>query len=97
MPRVVISPQAQADLDDIYDFIGRERHSPQAADHILGKVDEKSQLYAGQPELGEARPDLGVGLRIFLVSRYVVAYFPIDDGIEVVRVVDGARDFGSLF
>lgn len=97
MSVVVLSSQAKADLDDIYNFIGHERHSPRAADNLLEQIDRKSQLYAGQPELGEARPDLDVGLRIFLVSRYVVAYFPIEDGIEIVRVVHGARDFGSLF
>ncbi|MDG2990355.1 type II toxin-antitoxin system RelE/ParE family toxin [Candidatus Synechococcus calcipolaris G9] len=31
------------------------------------------------------------------MSRYVIFYRILDDGIEILRVVSGRRDFPSLF
>jgi plasmid stabilization system protein ParE len=47
--------------------------------------------------MGTARPDLGGDLRVFSHKRYVIVYRALADGIEVLRVVDGARDYPSLF
>ena len=47
--------------------------------------------------MGTARPDLGEDLRVFSHKRYVIVYRALADGIEVLRVVDGARDYPSLF
>ena len=35
-------------------------------------------------------------LRTFLHKRYIIVYRPLDDGIEVMRVLDGSRDFPTL-
>ena len=40
------------------------------------------------------------GVRFFPVSRfrnYLVFYRPVADGIEVIRVVHGARDIDTIF
>ena len=37
------------------------------------------------------------GLRLFSVRPYVIIYQVAGDGIHVVRIVHGARDFPSLF
>ena len=58
---------------------------------LIGKA------YADQPEMGTARPDLGSSYRVFHHKRWVVIYRPIQSGIEILRVVDGARDYPSLF
>ncbi len=97
MAKVVLSQAAKADLDDIYGYIGRENHSPAAADRLLRKIDEKCRLYAGQPELGELRPDLALDMRIFPVGNYVVFYFPTRDGIYVARVIEGHRNYPEMF
>jgi plasmid stabilization system protein ParE len=31
------------------------------------------------------------------VGRYIVFYFPLDDGIDVVRVLYGGRDLDAIF
>lgn len=59
---------------------------------MLDLVRQKMELYATQPELGESRPDLGSDVRHFPVKSYVVFYRPLDDGIEVLRVLHGSRD-----
>ncbi len=47
--------------------------------------------------MGPARPDLAPGLHYFVVGRYLVLYRALRDGIEVVRVVHGARYLPDLF
>jgi plasmid stabilization system protein ParE len=86
-----------ADLDAIYDYIGRTRRSPDRADQVLDRIHESCQLHAGQPGVGERRPDLGPELLVFSVSPHVVIYRPIEDGVRVLRVFDGRRDYPALF
>jgi toxin ParE1/3/4 len=38
-----------------------------------------------------------VNLRSFTVKNYVIFYQPITDGIEVLRVLYGARDIHRVF
>jgi len=88
---------AERSLDEIYDHIGRKNHSPAAAARLLRRIAEKCDLYATQPFMGEARPDLGSEIRCFPVDSYVVLYKPLDDGILVLLVVHGARDIPTVF
>ncbi len=47
--------------------------------------------------MGPARPDLAAGLRYFIVGNYLVLYREAPDGVEIVRVVHGARHLPNLF
>jgi toxin ParE1/3/4 len=49
------------------------------------------------PDLGERRDDLAASLRCFAVGGYAIVYRPSGAGIEIVRVVSGARDIEALF
>ena len=42
--------------------------------------------------MGTARDRLAPGLRSFHVGNYLVFYRPVQDRIELVRVLHGARD-----
>jgi toxin ParE1/3/4 len=89
MARVERTPAAELSLDGIFDYIGRENQSPAAAAKLLRRINEKCQLYAQQPLMGEARNDLGPTVRCFPVGNYVVIYEPLQDGIRVLLVVHG--------
>jgi toxin ParE1/3/4 len=58
-------------------------------------MDEKCNMLAKWPEMGERREDLAPGLRFFSVGRYVILYRPIDEGIQLVRVLRGCESFGE--
>lgn len=58
---------------------------------------EKCQRLAEYPEMGRARYELLVNLRSFTVKNYVSFYQPIRDGIEMLRVLHGARDIHRVF
>lgn len=95
MPRVTRRPLAEADILEIWDYIADD--NPAAADRWVDRLDEKLRLLATQPMLGRARDELTVGIRSMPVGRYVVFYVPLEDGIDVVRVLHGARDIDLAF
>jgi toxin ParE1/3/4 len=47
--------------------------------------------------MGPARPDIAPDARAFVVGRYLVLCRLVDDGIEIIRVVHGARDLPGIF
>lgn len=97
MNRYSFSPQATADLHAIWDYIAIEQDNPNAAKHQLARFHEKFALLAAQPLMGQLREDLRPGLRIFVADNYVILYYPIEDGIEVVGLVHAARHIEWLF
>lgn len=95
MSRIEISRRALADLDNIWEFIATD--NIRAADETLDRIKVRCSSYANQPELGESRPEIGSDIRSFSVSWYVIYYRARNKGIEIVRVLHGARDVGQLF
>jgi toxin ParE1/3/4 len=95
MPRVTRRPLASADIFEIWDYIADD--SLVAADRWVDRLDEQFGLLATQPLMGRARDELAPGVRSFPFGRYVIFYVPLDDGIDVVRVLHGARDIDVVF
>ena len=95
MASVTRRPLAAADILDIWDHIAED--SLAQADRWVDRLDEKFKLIAGQPLIGRARDELAADLRSFPFGRYVIFYAPIEDGIDVVRVLHSARDVDAAF
>ena len=60
-------------------------------------VEERCDTLAENPSMGRSRPEYGRGIRSFPIGNYVVFYRPTEEGVDVVRVVHGARDFTTMF
>jgi toxin ParE1/3/4 len=99
MAEVGWTPLAEEDLEGIAYYIGKKQHRPETARQLVDGVVEKCQRYAEQPALGaRLKPDKPDDLlRFFRYKRYAIVYQTITDGIEVIRVLDGSRDFSALF
>lgn len=97
MPALEFTLAAKLDLDEILDFIAIERRQPEIAHKNVDGIESACDLYAKNPLLGEAAPKLGQEHRLFHYKRWVIIYRPIENGIEVMRIVDGSRDYGRLF
>jgi toxin ParE1/3/4 len=100
-PRVVRHPAALRDLIEIADYIAGTK-SLAAADRFTAAAEKTIERLAGMPGIGSRwggdQPQLA-DVRFFPVSRYpnhLVFYRPLEDGIEVVRVLHGARDIESI-
>jgi len=95
MPAVLRTSLAELDLAEIALRIAED--NPTAADHWLDSIDEHCRLLASMPEMGRRRPDLAPRLRSLPVGNYIIFYRPLPSGIEVIRVLHGARDLPALF
>ncbi len=97
MARVTRTPLASDDLDEIGLYIAGESQSRPVALRFLASIEQRFQLYATQPEMGDRHPNLGRNVRHFSVGRYVVFYRPVEGGIQVLRVLHGSRNIPSLW
>lgn len=89
------SRQARADLVELAVYYGDR--SPTAAFKLLDRIESVLGFLEANPHAGRARPELRQGVRSFPVRPVVVFYLPQAHGIEVVRVLHGARDVGPDF
>lgn len=95
MATVLVTPLAEEDLGDIWDYAAED--DAERADQLIDLIYEQCQWLAGYPEMGRARHELLVNLCSFTVKNYVISYQPITVGIEVPRVLHGARDVHHVF
>jgi len=88
--RIVVAPQAQADLGEAYNSVAGDNR--EAADRLLARVIEIIALLAAKAVLGrEAVLRDGRRVRTWPVPPYRVYYRERDDVFEVVRVYHQAR------
>lgn len=95
MPHVTRRPLAETDILEIWDYIADD--SAAASDRWVDHLDAQFRVLATQSKTSRVRDELAPGVRSFPVGRYVVFYVPLDDGIDVVRVLHGARDIDAVF
>lgn len=101
MPKILRRDVAKQDIRDLATHIARNRLS--AALKFVDAVEEAFRLLATFPEMGtpcEFRSPATEGLRLCTIKRFkkhLILYRPIEDGIEVVRVLYGTRDLEAIF
>lgn len=95
MHDVTISKQARQDLIAIWEYIADD--NPASADRLLDTLDARINRLAEHPLLGPARPDIRRDLRYLVCDNYLVLYRVLDDAVEVVRVLHGARNLTAIF
>ena len=95
MPVIIKRPRARADLAEIWSYIADD--SEARADAFVEAIDRKVHALAGRPNMGRARDELAEGLRSFSVGRYVIFYRALSNGVDIVRVLHGARDLDAIF
>jgi toxin ParE1/3/4 len=93
MARIVRTPVSRLDIVEILLYL-RARNR-RAARLVHQAINNTITFLAEHPGAGQRRDEFAVGLRSFPVNRYrnyLVFYRPCDDGIQVIRVLHGARD-----
>ncbi len=94
MARIIRSNESEADIYAIVRYIARD--DPAAALRLVDTLDEVLATLARSPEIGPARDDLAPCLRMFPVGKYLIFYRETEEGIELVRVLHGARNLRRL-
>lgn len=101
MKRIIKRVLALQDLEDIATFIGQT--SPQAATRFLEAAERAFEALLKMPGLGSAWETPNpryADLRCWPIrgfKRYLVFYRAIEEGIEIVRVLQSSRDLHALF
>ena len=94
--RLLLSPRAAADLEEIADYIARD--NPVRAASFIAELEVKCRAVAASPDLYPARTDLAPGLRMAVHGRYLVLYRDLagENTVRVERVLHSARDLPRL-
>jgi toxin ParE1/3/4 len=98
MATVRRTPRSREDVVTILLHIRRAR--PRPARRVHAAINATLELLASLPNAGQNRDELAPRPRSLSVRRYrnyVIPYRPIADGIEVIRVLHGARHLPDLF
>ncbi len=95
MSEFVLSPVANRDLDEIWEYIAED--SIAAADRWLAKLEKAINMLAEMPGIGHTRTDLTDKPVLFYpVGRYLIIYRANRQPIEVVRALSAYRDVSRL-
>lgn len=95
MARVRFTQRAREDLLDIWAHIAGEG-SPRTANEVFDFIEERCANLAVSPRIGRARPEIAEKARSLVVKRWVVFYRIDGSDVQIVRVVDGARDLEQI-
>ncbi len=89
--RLLISPRAAADLEELADFIARD--NPARAASSVAELERQCRTVTAQPELYPARPDIAPQVRVAAYRRYLVIYrwLPESAVVRIERGLHGAR------
>ncbi|MGD9633009.1 MAG: type II toxin-antitoxin system RelE/ParE family toxin [Pirellulales bacterium] len=98
---VARSTTALRDLEQIVDYLKQD--SPSVAARFLDATEHTFEFLCQNPNVGQrcefTRSDMA-NVRVWPVDgfrNHLIFFRPTDDGVEVVRVLHGARDLGTLF
>ena len=94
MSEVRFSPEADADLEAIGDYISQDKST--LALTFVAELRAKCALLGDNPFAGPAVRGGQPNLRYFPTGHYVIFYRPAAFGVEIVRDLHGARDLARL-
>lgn len=95
MKLVRFTEPAIQDLEEIYDYIARE--NIEAAERLIARFQKHWRTAAENPGIGRKRDQWHSNLRSIREGNYLILYIQIKEGIEIIRVIHGARDIDALF
>lgn len=95
MNRYIINVLASQDLNEIADYFAE--NSVEAGERFFLAFNQKCQQLVAFPNSGKSYDRIRPDLRGLSLEGYIIFYRILDDGIEILRVVNGRRNFPSLF
>lgn len=93
---VVFAPEAQADLNDLYDWI-TEAASPTTAIGYVDRLEQFCNRLSAASERGQLRDDIRPGLRIIGFERRISVAFAVEpERVVILRLFYGGRNWEAL-
>ena len=94
-PNLQFSEFAQGDIKETWQYLSEQ--GDEAAARPIREIIGKCKLLAYNPKIGRERNDLILNLRQFPLKNYNIFYFPIENGVEIYRVLHRSRDVIQIF
>jgi len=92
MNRYVLSPRAQADVEDIWNYTAENWGEPQAERYIR-QLQEAIEAVAADPRKARSCDDVRPGYRRYPVGSHVLFFRIVDGVVDVVRILHQRMDF----
>ena len=94
MKSTQLTRQAKIDLQNIKKYIAK--NNPKIATQFVMLLKQKCEMLAQSPEIGIYHEEY-CGLYKFPVGKYLIFYRLSKTGIEIIRILHGARDIQGIF
>ena len=95
MSRFVLTPQAELDLIEIWNYIAQD--SLEQADRVSNDLEKTMLSLADNPDMGHFREDWADRRhRFWLVYSYIIMYRPETTPLQILRVISGYRNLAEL-
>jgi toxin ParE1/3/4 len=94
--RLELSEPALDDLEEIWQFVAldNEAAATRLVDELLGRL----RTIETFPGVGRARPELGAGIRSFLIHENYIAFFKrTKEVLSILRILHARRDVTTAF
>jgi toxin ParE1/3/4 len=93
VPALRYTVRARRDLLDIWYEVSEV--NPSAADDLYRRLEARVEMLRQFPKAGRARPNIAPEARALVDLPYLILYRIIPEGVQIVRVLHGARNIGS--
>lgn len=95
MSRYLLNVLASRDLSEIADYF--ESTNLEAGERFFSEFNRKCQQLTAFPSSGKSYAEIRPDLRGLSFEGYVIFYRILDDGVEILRVLSGRRNFPDFF
>ena len=99
MNKIVYSPKARNDLDEIWTYISEKLLNPSAAEATVNGILDTIDMLQAQAEIGKPLyflSDLFSGYRFLVYKNYLAFYRTSAEAIYIDRIIYGKRDYMRL-
>jgi toxin ParE1/3/4 len=93
MGRILRTNASHEDYRDVWYYIALD--NVEAANGVVRAFDAALTMLSENPRAGRRRARLAKNLRSFPVGEYILFYRPLQDGVELIRVIRGSRQLGG--
>ena len=99
MNKIVYSPKARNDLDEIWTYISEKLLNPSAAEATVNGILDTIDMLQAQAEIGKPlyfSSNLFSGYRFLVYKNYLAFYRTSEDTVYIDRIIYGKRDYIRL-
>ncbi|MFZ5835600.1 MAG: type II toxin-antitoxin system RelE/ParE family toxin [Pseudomonadota bacterium] len=93
--RLIVTPLAEADIEEIGDFIAID--NPGRAVSFAVELRGQCRKIAASPHTYRLRPELRSDIRSCVYGNYIIFFTHDEEAVRVLRVLHGARNIADLF